>query len=128
MYMGVQKTTCNDIYLIECGMHSLKALPVNVSTNIFLKNRKLAKDTAQKHAMILAKSANTQSYCLIQRVLNHQDYALNDTTLHTYLSKHTIFVSMNLNLDSPRIYKKYALNEFKSNKVTHSLPLVKFLV
>lgn len=106
--LGVQKTTCNDIYLIECGMPSLKALPVNVSTNIFLKNRKLAKDTAQKHAMILAKSANTQSFCLIQQVLNHQDYALNDTTrliekiaLHTYLSKHTIFVSMNPNLDTP---------------------------
>ena len=121
--LGVRKTTCSDLCLVESGFLSLSAEVDIRRTRFFQRKCKdLQDDSILTFTMQLASSLNTSSSKLIRDMLNSQlskdDYRnqVRAKVRQSNSSKRITYVTMNPTLEVPSVYRNRFIPEYKRVK------------
>ena len=121
LVLGVRKTTCNDICLIESGMPSLEACIEHRRSKYFSKTIKsLQNDSILKHALDLLSTCNSPANAIINSSINSTK-SLGDDKIqiaekvrsNTNSSKRMTYLSINPLLQQPSIYHNHMIQESK---------------
>ena len=121
LLLGVRKSTCNDLCLIESGMPALETLIQERRSRYFKKVRNNIEEHEHlKFAFDLISSCNSPANKIISdslRVVNWKSETLvklmESIGVKTDSSKRSVYLQMNPSLETPTLYTKVYIPEFK---------------
>ena len=125
--LGVRKSTCNEICLLEADFPSLKSSILNKRHRYLDKKiPNLSSDDPLYMAIELVRQANTTSYRIIIRdmqqvnenIIQKEREKIQVSVRNTRTTKRQTYVNLNPKLCSPQIYTKVEIPEYKRVEYT----------